>query len=211
MSKDKGKKPEEEKKDDAAPAEGDAAAAPKKSKKKLIIIVAGAVVVLGVVGAVLTMGGGDKKEDKAHKEESHGEAKDDGHGGGHGEEDAPCPPEGEKGGHGKKGDAAPCSNGPVYKDVPDLLVNLQTDTRRPRFISLKVTLEAKNSKAAGEIDAVMPRVVDSFNTYLREMTKEELEGSAGLERLETEMMLRLNKILKPGSVTDILFRSVIIQ
>jgi flagellar protein FliL len=214
MAEDKGKKEEEEKAE--APAEGEGAeAAPKKSKKKkLIIIIAGAVVLVGVVVGGLVAGGviggaeGEKKEEHA-KEGEHAEGQVDKCK--EGAQDVHKEGKKEDGGHGGDDKAAvdPCK--PVYVDLQDLIVNLTSESRRQHFVNLRLTLELKNASAVGDVEASMPRIIDSFNTYLREMTKEDLEGSEGLIRLEDEMMLRLNKILKPGTVTDILYRSVIVQ
>ena len=221
MAEDKGKKEEEKPAEGAAPAEGEAPAegAPKKSKKKkLIMIVGGVILIGGIVGGLFAggvIGGGsaegDKKEEHAKAEGKEGEEGaevdkcKEGAAGEAGKEEKK-----EEGGHGGGDKAAdPCK--PVYVDVQDLIVNLTSESRRQHFVNLRVTLEVKNPAAAEDVDANMPRIIDSFNTYLREMTKEDLEGSEGLIRLEDEMMLRLNKILKPGTVTDILYRSVIVQ
>jgi len=203
MSEDKGKKPEEE--TNATPlTEEEAAAAAivakKAKKKKLFIMVGGAVLVLGIiVGGLLAagiIGNKEKTEEHATKEVHPG--------------DDPCLEPASGGGSEKKDEAIdPCK--PVYLDVPDIIVNLVSDSRRAHFANVKVTLEIKTPDKVSKVEDNMPRIVDSFNTYLREMTKDDLEGSEGLIRLEDEMMLRLNKILPTGTVTDILFKSVIVQ
>ena len=217
MAEDKGKK-EEEKAKAEAPAEGDAdaAATPKKSKKKLIIIIAVLVIILGAVGGLFAtgvIGGSGKADDKsAEKSKDAKDSKDaDAADADKCKDPAPAgdKKEDKKEGDKKEGAVDPCK--PVYVDVPDLIVNLASESRRQHFVNLKITLEVKNPAAATAVTDHMPRIVDSFNTYLREMTKEDLEGSEGLIRLEDEMMLRINKILKPGVVTAILYRSVIVQ
>lgn len=99
----------------------------------------------------------------------------------------------------------------VFMNMPDITVNLNSNSRRPHFINLKLTLELAKQEDVAKIEAQMPRIIDAFNTYLREMRKEDLQGSAGLYRLEHEMMLRLQKTLTEGEITDILFREIIIQ
>ena len=209
MSEDKGKKPEDDVKPEVPLTEEEAAAAAivakKAKKKKLIIMVGGAVVLLGVIVGGLTaagvLGGGEKAEEHASK---------DGHGkkGVHPGDD-PCLEPASGGGDKKEEVIDPCK--PVYVDVPDIVVNLVSDSRRAHFANVKVTLEVKGADKVKDIENNMPRIIDAFNTYLREMTKDDLEGSEGLIRLEDEMMLRLNKILPADVVTDILFKSVIVQ
>ena len=197
------KKPkEEEKKLDAHAAEGAEGAegvAKKKSKKKLIIIVAAAVLLLGGGGAafMLMSGGADKKAAKSKKSDS---------------EESASAKEGEQGGEVELGeDGKPVPTKTVYYDLPDIVVNLSSPTPRPHFVNLKLTLEVKNAKAVQQVENEKPRIIDSFNTYLREVRQEDIQGSAGLYRLEKELQLRLDKVLGEGTVKDILFREIIVQ
>ncbi len=100
---------------------------------------------------------------------------------------------------------------PVYLDMNDIVVNLNSTSRRTNYINLKLTLELAGAEDVAAIEQQMPRIIDAFNTYLRELRREDLQGSAGLYRLENELMLRLQKTLTKGTVNDILFREIIIQ
>jgi flagellar FliL protein len=57
----------------------------------------------------------------------------------------------------------------------------------------------------------MPRVLDMFQTYLREIRPEELRGSAGTWRLREELIARANIAVAPARVTDVLFTEMLIQ
>ena len=59
--------------------------------------------------------------------------------------------------------------------------------------------------------AAQPRVVDLFQTYLREMRPEELRGSAGTYRLREELIGRANIAVAPVRVLDILFTELLVQ
>jgi SpoVK/Ycf46/Vps4 family AAA+-type ATPase len=61
------------------------------------------------------------------------------------------------------------------------------------------------------VTAAMPRLMDSFTTFLRETRPEELRGSAGIHRLREELIARSNILLRPGAVTDILFVELVVQ
>lgn len=171
-------------------AEGEGA--PKKGKKKLIIIAAVVVLLLGVGAGVMFMGGGDKAEEGEHHEEAATE--EGGHGGGHGEEGAPK-----------------VANAPVYYELPEFLVNLSTNTGRVSFLKMHVTLELKDANATAVIDANKPRILDTFNTYLRELRPSDVQGSAGIYRLRDELMTRINGTVQEGVVKDILFSEIIVQ
>lgn len=201
-------------KEGEAPAEGaEGEAAPKKSKKKLIIIIAAAVLVLGGgAGAFIALSGGDdKKAEKGEKGEhgeegeEHGDAKD-------GEKaeagDVALDEEGKPilGEDGK-----PMKAKPVFYDVPDIIVNLNSSSPRPHFVNLKLTLEIANEKKLEDVKTQLPRITDSFNTYLREVRREDLQGSAGTYRLKKELTTRLEKILGENVVKEVLIREIIVQ
>ena len=57
----------------------------------------------------------------------------------------------------------------------------------------------------------MPRLLDLYTTYLREMRPEELRGSSGTQRLREELIARANLVLAPARVNDILFTELLVQ
>jgi flagellar FliL protein len=100
----------------------------------------------------------------------------------------------------------------VYYNLPEFLVNLDTNSKQTSFIKMKVTLEAPSEgENADAIDSRLPRIIDSFNTYLRTLRTSDIAGSAGLYRLREEMLLRVNKTIYPGKINDVLFREIIVQ
>ncbi|WP_222873169.1 flagellar basal body-associated FliL family protein [Hankyongella ginsenosidimutans] len=99
----------------------------------------------------------------------------------------------------------------TYVDLPEFLVNLRTTGSRASFLKLTISLEVSNPEEAKEIEAQMPRVIDGFQTYLRELRVEDLSGSAGLFRLKEELLRRINVTLAPARVDDVLFKEMLIQ
>jgi len=102
---------------------------------------------------------------------------------------------------------------PVFVDLPDLLVNLTSPTgdSRARYLKAKVVLEVTDQKVSDEIKPVMPRVMDAFQTFLREMRPSDLEGSAGLYRLRDELTRRVNLAVAPNKINAVLFKEIIVQ
>ena len=99
----------------------------------------------------------------------------------------------------------------VFLAIPDIVVNLKTRDAQPRFLRLKVQLELESEDERDAVDQVMPRVVDQFQTYLREMRIEDLQGSAGIYRLQKELIARVNTAAYPVEVKDVLFQEMLIQ
>ena len=99
----------------------------------------------------------------------------------------------------------------VFVDMPDVLVNLQSLGQRTRFLKLKVALEVENQAAADQVKTLMPRVMDSFQTYLRALTVDEVSGPGGLHRLKEELTARVNLALAPSRVDDVLVKEMLVQ
>ncbi len=99
----------------------------------------------------------------------------------------------------------------VFMDLPELLVNLNTGGRRTSFIKMKVTLEVEKKEYVPVVEKLMPRIIDNFQVYLRELRIEDLRGSIGMYRLREEMLLRVNTAAAPAQVNDVLFKEILIQ
>lgn len=113
---------------------------------------------------------------------------------------------------GPKPDAVAVVKPPVFFDVPEVLVNLNTaGGDRTQYLKVKVVLELSDATLQPVITAVMPRVMDTFQTYLREMRPSDLEGSAGLYRLKEELTRRVNASIAPSRVNAVLFKEIVVQ
>ncbi|MBR1945040.1 MAG: flagellar basal body-associated FliL family protein [Alphaproteobacteria bacterium] len=109
----------------------------------------------------------------------------------------------------KKKDADPST---VFFDVPEILVNLSVrPDQKPIYFKIRVALEMNSAADAEQADKMLPRIVDSMQFYLREMRLEEIQGSVGTYRLKEEIQGRLNRILAPVKVNDVLFKEILIQ
>jgi flagellar FliL protein len=109
---------------------------------------------------------------------------------------------------GVDGKAAPQA---VFYDMEEFVVNLNVGSKRPSFLKMTVSLEVAGELQIPTVERNMPRVRDSFQTYLRELRQEDLQGSAGLYRLREELLLRVNKVVYPAKINDILFKEVLVQ
>ena len=153
-------------------------------KKKLIIII-GAVVLLLLIGggaAVFFSGMLDSDETEEKVEEEGAEA--------------------AQGGQTKK---------TFFIDLDEMVVNLNTTERRLSLLKIKFSLEVSEQKDINQIQELIPRVVDNFQTYLRELRLDDLRGSAGIYRLREELLTRINIAVEPAKVNAVLFKEMIVQ
>ena len=105
----------------------------------------------------------------------------------------------------------PVAAPPVYIDLPEMVANLNGNPHHPSYVKLHAKLQVASAADAARVQAVMPRVLDLFQTYLREMRPDELSGSAGLYRLREELIARTSAAASPVAVQDVLFTEMLIQ
>ena len=100
----------------------------------------------------------------------------------------------------------------TFVDLPDVLVNLaNAGTDRTQYLKVKIVLELPDPTLVTHIQPLMPRVMDAFQTYLRELRPTDLDGSAGLYRLKEELTRRVNAAVSPNKITAVLFKEIVVQ
>lgn len=168
-------------------------------RKMLLIILPLLLVIGGIAGAyftgvldpvmnMATGGGGD------HGGDAHGgDGGDDGHGGG---------------GDGHGGGAL---GGTVFYDLPEMVVDLNTGGRKSHFLKVRVSLELASQEDVAHVESVMPRVIDNFQVFLRELRVEDLQGAAGIYRVREELLRRVGNAVRPARVNAVLFKEMLVQ
>jgi flagellar FliL protein len=204
------KKPEKE-----APApegeegvEGEALA--KKKPPILIIAIAAGVLVLGGGGAAAFFlmkpkpaAHGEKGAEEHGKEKKKKEKKKEGEGG-----------EGAKAEGAAAGAAPVIKEGPdgvVFYTLPDIVVNMQTADGKSTFLKLKLTFELPDEETAEVLTPNLPRLQDMFQTFLRELRPEDLNGSQGTYQLRVELLRRVNLVAAPSKVNAVLIEEMLIN
>lgn len=112
---------------------------------------------------------------------------------------------------GAEGEPEPVPQKEVYfYDLPEVTVNLATHGQAT-YLKVRISLEVPNKETADQIEPFLPRVMDAFQVYLRELRPVDLEGSAGLFRLKEELLRRINVAVYPARVDGVLFKEILIQ
>ncbi|WP_374764502.1 flagellar basal body-associated FliL family protein [Yunchengibacter salinarum] len=99
----------------------------------------------------------------------------------------------------------------LFHTLPDQLYNLNTEGEGSSFLRARITLELDRPSFKADIEKKMPRILDEFNTYMRELRPQDLEGSSGIFRLKEELLMRINQAVAPTRVNDILFEEFLVQ
>ena len=98
----------------------------------------------------------------------------------------------------------------VFFDLPDFLVNLNSGARKSNFLKLTVSLQIEKPEDQMRLQAVLPRIIDNCQIFLRELRVEDLRGSGGIYRLREELLARINTV-SPVKVEDVLFKEMLVQ
>lgn len=100
----------------------------------------------------------------------------------------------------------------AFCDLPDLLVTL--DSRGGRgfhIVRFTVALQLNDRSDQPRVQAYVPRVVDVFQNYVRQLRIEDVVGVPQIQKLRGELLPRVNAVLAPAHVDDILFREVQVE
>ena len=98
-----------------------------------------------------------------------------------------------------------------YHELPEMVVNLSSKEKKAHFLKMKIALEVADITVAEALQPNMPRVLDLFQVYLRELRAQDLEGSQGIYRLKEELLKRINLAVHPSRINRILFKEIIVQ
>ncbi|OKH89031.1 flagellar basal body-associated FliL family protein [Thalassospira sp. TSL5-1] len=98
-----------------------------------------------------------------------------------------------------------------FVDLPEILVNLNAGSGKQSYLKIRVSLEVADQTMVPEVEQMMPRIVDNFQVYLRELRPEDLAGSEGMFRLREELLIRVSAAAKPAKINDVLFKEMLVQ
>ncbi len=107
--------------------------------------------------------------------------------------------------------APPPAKPAYYHVLPEMVVNLSSKEQRAHYLKMKIALEVADVSVAEAMQPNLPRVLDLFQVYLRELRAQDLEGSQGIYRLKEELLKRINLAVHPSRVNRILFKEIIVQ
>jgi len=167
----------------------------KLSGKKLVVVAGGLVVALLVAVGAMTLFGGDDEE-AAEDAELEQMAED---------------AAGRREQIEAEQDKSVEELQTLFVEIDEQLYNLNTSGQGTSFLKATITLEIDRESFRADIEAKMPRILDEFNVYMRELRPEDLNGAAGIFRLKEELLMRINQAVAPSRVKDVLFQQFVVQ
>jgi flagellar protein FliL len=105
--------------------------------------------------------------------------------------------------------AAAVNSRPVFIDLPEMALTLPNGGH-PRQMRIKLSVElARGASEQQGTEALSPRVYDALLTYLRTIQDGEVDGGLGLDRLRADLYRRLELVVGPGVLRDVLITSLV--
>jgi flagellar FliL protein len=97
---------------------------------------------------------------------------------------------------------------PVFFELPEMVVRLEGG--EGQYLKLATVLDLRSEEALEAVKSVEPRLLDTLQTYLVELSPDDLRGTAGMYRVRQELLRRVNDTV-PGTTMDVLFKTLIVQ
>ena len=100
----------------------------------------------------------------------------------------------------------------LFVPIDEITVNLRQGVENnTSWLKVRVTLEVIGKTNYDVVTKMMPKIMDIFQAYLKDLRKNDLDGSFGIYKIKDEMLLRINSILYPAKIEAILFQDFIMQ
>lgn len=113
------------------------------------------------------------------------------------------------GGEGHASDHAPSGPLPSFVAIDPMVVSLG-EAGNGRHLRFKAQVEVSPGTEAA-VQALMPRILDVLNGYLRAVPVDELEAPSALVRLRAQMLRRLQLVTGEGHVRDLLVTEFVLN
>lgn len=97
----------------------------------------------------------------------------------------------------------------AFLPIDPLVISLGKNSRND-YLRFRAQLEV-HSKYQDEVSAIMPRVVDVLNGYLRAVNIRDLEDPSALFRLRAQMLRRVQIVTGEGRVRDLLVMEFVLN
>lgn len=96
-------------------------------------------------------------------------------------------------------------------EMPEIVTNLAPNNEQDRWIKIGITMQLENSKDQASLDKKLPMIKDTIIVFLRELRESDLASSGGSMMLKNELLKRINKIMYPIKLRDVLLREILLD
>ena len=97
----------------------------------------------------------------------------------------------------------------AFVPLDPIMITFETGRDRVH-LRFRTQLEVPKS-ATSNVEALVPRVVDVFNTFLRALSLDELQAPAALTKLRAQMLRRARLVLGDDQINDVLIMEFVLD
>lgn len=103
----------------------------------------------------------------------------------------------------------PQDGAPYYYQLPEKSVNL--DGPGQPIFKFHLSLQFQDFTVVQKLDGRMPEVIDAVQQVVRAMRPEDLRGSEKLSQMRQSLKERINEIIKPQRIDEVLFDEAVVH
>lgn len=97
----------------------------------------------------------------------------------------------------------------TFIELDQMTIDLGNASRHD-YLRFRAQLEV-DPRYVSEVELLTPRVIDVLNTYLRAVSAAELDRPSALIRLRAQMLRRIQVVVGPGRVKDLLVMEFVLS
>ena len=99
--------------------------------------------------------------------------------------------------------------GEMFYDLPSASLNL--DAPGQPILDFRLSLQFSGSPTKDTIDQHAPQIMDAAQILIRDMKPEDFRGSEKLATMRQVLQGRINQIIKPQQINDVLFKQAVVH
>lgn len=96
-------------------------------------------------------------------------------------------------------------------NMPEIVTNMSPNNEKDSWIKLSITMQLENNKDHAVLDKKLPIIKDAIIVFLRELRASDLASSGGSMMIKNELLKRINKIMYPVKLRDVLLREIMLD
>jgi len=98
-----------------------------------------------------------------------------------------------------------------FYDMDELIINLVPTANQRHFLKMIVSFRLAHQQDVAVVTSNLAAIQDSFLIFLKELRAQDFSGSGATMKLKEELMKRVNKVIYPVEVKDVLFKEILVD
>lgn len=98
-----------------------------------------------------------------------------------------------------------------FYDMEEIVVNLAPTANQRHYLKMILSFRLATNKDNAVIENNLRGIQDSFHIFLKELRAQDFSGSGATMRLKEELTKRVNKVIYPVEVKDLLFKEILVD